>query len=194
MPEMGGFEATAAIRALERESGGAHADRRDDRARDEGRPRAVPRGGHGRIPDQAARSAAAVPCSSSRWPPGGRPRPRTDDAGRRRSRCRCWRASAAIASCSPRSAGSSSTMRRAISNGSVTRSTRAMAKRCGARPTGSKAPPRTSTPKASSPRRVRSRRSGARRQFETDPRCEAAWRALSQETDQLISVLKTLST
>jgi len=31
-------------------------------------------------------------------------------------------------------------------------------------------------------------------QFETDPRCEAAWRALSQETDYLISLLKTLST
>jgi len=35
---------------------------------------------------------------------------------------------------------------------------------------------------------------GRSQEFETDPRCEAAWRALSQETDQLISMLKTLST
>jgi CheY-like chemotaxis protein len=35
---------------------------------------------------------------------------------------------------------------------------------------------------------------GRTQEFEVDPRCEAAWRALSQETDQLISVLKTLST
>ena len=35
---------------------------------------------------------------------------------------------------------------------------------------------------------------GRMQEFDADPRCEAAWRALSQETDQLISVLKTLST
>ena len=34
---------------------------------------------------------------------------------------------------------------------------------------------------------------GRTQEFDADPRCEAAWRALSQETDQLISVLKTLS-
>ena len=43
MPEMGGFEATGAIRALEQRERGAGPDRRHDRARDEGRPRAVPR-------------------------------------------------------------------------------------------------------------------------------------------------------
>src|SRR5262249_27150054 len=36
------------------------ADRRDDRARDEGRSRALPRGRHGRIPHQAARSPPAL--------------------------------------------------------------------------------------------------------------------------------------
>jgi len=35
---------------------------------------------------------------------------------------------------------------------------------------------------------------GRSQEFDADPRCEAAWRALSQETDQLINVLKTLST
>jgi signal transduction histidine kinase/DNA-binding response OmpR family regulator len=35
---------------------------------------------------------------------------------------------------------------------------------------------------------------GRTHEFDADPRCEAAWRALSQETDRLISVLKTLST
>ena len=34
---------------------------------------------------------------------------------------------------------------------------------------------------------------GRTQEFDADPRCEAAWRALSQETDQLITVLKTLS-
>ena len=53
MPELDGYAATAAIRA--REAGRAPpADRRHDRARDEGRPRALPRRGHGRLPLQAA--------------------------------------------------------------------------------------------------------------------------------------------
>jgi signal transduction histidine kinase/DNA-binding response OmpR family regulator len=34
---------------------------------------------------------------------------------------------------------------------------------------------------------------GRTQEFDADPRCEAAWRALAQETDQLITVLKTLS-
>jgi signal transduction histidine kinase/CheY-like chemotaxis protein/HPt (histidine-containing phosphotransfer) domain-containing protein len=34
---------------------------------------------------------------------------------------------------------------------------------------------------------------GRTQEFDAEARCEAAWRALSQETDQLVSVLKTLS-
>ena len=64
MPEMGGFEATAAIRALESERPRrAPADHRDDGARDERRSRALPRRGHGRIPHQAAR----LRDSCARW-------------------------------------------------------------------------------------------------------------------------------
>jgi signal transduction histidine kinase/DNA-binding response OmpR family regulator len=35
---------------------------------------------------------------------------------------------------------------------------------------------------------------GKTQQFDTDSRCEAAWRALSRETDQLVSVLRALTT
>ena len=184
MPEMGGFEATGAIRALERESGDAHADRRHDRARDEGRPRALPRGGHGRIPDQAARSAAAVPCSSSRWPPGRAPAAPDDErrgrrlapgAGARRRRSRAAR-------------GNQPALRRRCAAASRAdprrRSTRATAKRCGARPTGSKAPPRTSTPKASSSAARTLEEIGRTQQFDTDHAAETAWRALSQEIER----------
>ena len=52
MPEMDGFEATRRIRARERRRP-PHPDRRDDGARDAGRPRALPGGGHGRLPRQA---------------------------------------------------------------------------------------------------------------------------------------------
>ena len=52
MPEMDGLEAARRDpRALARRRAAAH--RRDDRQRDAGRPRAVPRGGHGRLPHQA---------------------------------------------------------------------------------------------------------------------------------------------
>ena len=53
MPEMDGFEATAAIRGLERGVGGPRSDRGDDGARDEGGPGAVPGGRHGRLRLQA---------------------------------------------------------------------------------------------------------------------------------------------
>ncbi len=49
MPEMDGLEAAARIRARERHSGRACADRRHDGLRPEGRPRALPGGGHGRL-------------------------------------------------------------------------------------------------------------------------------------------------
>ena len=53
MPEMDGFEATQAIRVLERVTGRALADRGHDRACHEGRPRTMPRGWNGRLSDEA---------------------------------------------------------------------------------------------------------------------------------------------
>ncbi len=53
MPELDGYAATAAIRARET-ADEPPADRRHDGPRDEGRPRALPRRGHGRLPLQAA--------------------------------------------------------------------------------------------------------------------------------------------
>ncbi len=52
MPEMDGLDATRQICAL-MEPARAPAHRRDDRQRDAGRPRDVPRRRHGRLPDQA---------------------------------------------------------------------------------------------------------------------------------------------
>ena len=52
MPEMDGFEATAAIRQWSSERQ-AHSDHRHDGARDEGRPRALSRGRHGCLHFQA---------------------------------------------------------------------------------------------------------------------------------------------
>ena len=53
MPEMDGFEATAAHPRAMRGAGRRHADHRHDGARDEGRPRALPRRRHGRLCLQA---------------------------------------------------------------------------------------------------------------------------------------------
>ena len=53
MPEMGGLEATQAIRAAEGATGRHAADRRADRARDAGRSRALPRCRHGRLSVEA---------------------------------------------------------------------------------------------------------------------------------------------
>ena len=59
MPEMGGFEATQAIRARESPTGAATSHRRADRARDAGRPRALPRRRDGRLSLQADRRRRA---------------------------------------------------------------------------------------------------------------------------------------
>ena len=59
MPEMDGLEATAAIRAAERQTRRARADHRHDGPRHEGRPRAVPGGRHGRLRRQADPREAA---------------------------------------------------------------------------------------------------------------------------------------
>ena len=58
MPEMDGLEATRRITA-KWPRGRAPAHRRDDRQRDAGRPRDVPRRRHGRLPDQADPRRAA---------------------------------------------------------------------------------------------------------------------------------------
>ena len=69
MPELDGFEATRELRAPRRDA----ADHRRHRQRDEGRPRAVPRRRHGRLPEQAAarggprRRARRAGSAVSRW-------------------------------------------------------------------------------------------------------------------------------
>ena len=70
MPKMDGFEATAAIREREAARPGARtaAHRRADRVRDEGRPRALPGRGHGRLPVQADPGATSSRPSWRAWP------------------------------------------------------------------------------------------------------------------------------
>ncbi len=73
MPEMDGYAATAAIRARETRYDAA-ADRRHDRPRHEGRPRALPGRGHGRLPVQApapGRARRGARAHPRRRGPGG---------------------------------------------------------------------------------------------------------------------------
>ena len=60
MPEMDGLEATAIIRASEREQRPSPSHHRHDRARPEGRSRALPGGRHGRLYLQADRRRGTV--------------------------------------------------------------------------------------------------------------------------------------
>ena len=60
MPEMDGFEATTEIRKREQTTGGPSAHRRDDRTRDEWRPRSVPSRRHGWLYQQTPRCEAAL--------------------------------------------------------------------------------------------------------------------------------------
>ena len=89
MPEMDGFEATAAIRAREAAHRRPYSDHRHDRPRPQGRPRPLPRGGHGRLRLQAAPAPGALRgpgaprvrgrrCRRPRRP-GRRPRPAAFD-------------------------------------------------------------------------------------------------------------------
>ncbi len=174
MPEMGGFEATAAIRALETERQAprmpiiamtAHA-MKGDRERclaagmDEYLTKPLDPRQLCALVEQMAGGAPAGDRAAS-WPP---------------SRWRCWRASAATASCSPRSAGCSSTMRRGTFRRSARRSTRATANRCAAPRTGSRAPPPTSTPTAWCSAARTLEEIGRTGEFEAH---EAAWQALT---------------
>ena len=156
MPEMGGFEATAAIRRHERDGRRAHADRRDDGARDGRGSRAVPGRGHGRLrveadqgggaaghdrSDRRARAPArspdrpkrpAAPARASGTPPprrhgGNRRRERVRAAHRPRGAARQRRRQRAR--CCGRSSASSWPTRRSRSRPSTPRSARVMLRR-----------------------------------------------------------------
>ncbi len=94
MPGMDGLEATAENPQLGIRHAAAHTHRRDDGARDEGRPRTLPSGGHGRICLQAAAHPSADRCDGRR--PGYRGRIRGGSHGGRRPTgdpaiaCRAW--------------------------------------------------------------------------------------------------------
>ncbi len=155
MPEMGGFEATAAIRATRAQDRRARADRRHDGARHERRSRTMPRGRNGRLSVEAHRSGGDVR--------GGRAgeRPPAAPAGVDRDSALARHGRRRTAPARRRRAVS----RRLsdASRGDQGRHRSSAAQRaCEARRTPSRARPRTSRPRDSSRRRGRSSASARR--------------------------------
>ena len=123
MPEMGGLEATAAIRARERDDRRPHSDHCVDRARHVRRSRAVPGGRHGRVRLEAAPAAGSVlgdrPASLRLGRPRRRNARRPLNPHERWTGPRCWRASAGRPRLSPTSWPSFFPTRRPCWNGCV---------------------------------------------------------------------------
>ena len=164
----------------------APADHRDDRARHERRPRALPRRRHGRLPHQAARPAPSV---RARRADGRRRAAPPLAASSSPSRWECSRASAATASCSPRSAACSSTMRRGTWRRSGRRSTRATASRCARAAHGLKGAAANFDADGVVTAARALEEIGRTGEFDAH---DAAWQALTLETDRLVSILRTV--